>query len=80
MGGMYLRGVWRRETLGGKVMAMEGMNGSRGGGWEAAQEIDEELCGPRVGAGAQVSMLFPASSLGDMIAGGLKNNGFGFGL
>jgi hypothetical protein len=41
-------------------MAMEGINGSRGGGWEAAQEIDEELCGSHVEAGAQVSMSSPS--------------------
>jgi hypothetical protein len=61
-------------------MAVEGMNGSRGGRWDAAQGIDEELRGSSVGAGAQVSMSFPASSLGDVIAGGRKDNGLGLGL
>ena len=56
-------------------MAAEGMNGSRAGGWEAAHIIDEQLRGPRVGAGAQVSMSFPASSLGNVITGGSKDNG-----
>jgi hypothetical protein len=60
-------------------MAVEGMDSSRGGGWNAAQEIAEQLRGSHVGAGAQVSMSFPASSLGDVIAGGSKDNGFVFG-
>jgi hypothetical protein len=68
------------KTLGGKVMAVEGMNGSRGAGWEAAQEIDEQLRGSCVGAGAQVSMSFPVSLLGDVTAGSPKDNGVGFGL
>ncbi len=45
--------------------------------WDAAQEIDEQLHGSRVGARVQVSMTLPASSLGDVIAGGSENNGFG---
>jgi hypothetical protein len=60
-------------------MAVEGMNDSRGR-WEAAHIIDEQLRETRVGAGAQVSLSFPASSLGDVIAGGSKDNGFGLGL
>ena len=62
------------------VMAKEGMNGSMGGGWEATQEIDEELRGSRAGAGAQVSMSFPGLSLGDVTARGTKDNGLGLGL
>jgi hypothetical protein len=31
-------------------MAVEGMGGSKGEGWEAAQEIDEQLRGSRGGA------------------------------
>jgi hypothetical protein len=56
------------------------MNGSRGGGWEVAHEKDEQLRGSRVGAGAQVSMTFPASSLGNVIRGSSKDNGLGLGI
>ena len=30
------------HVLGGKVMAVVGMNVRRGGGWEAVQEMDEQ--------------------------------------
>ena len=50
------------------------------GRWEAAQGIHEEVRGTRVGARAQVSMSSPASSLGDVIAGGSKDNWLGLGL
>jgi hypothetical protein len=53
------------------------MNDGRGG-WEAAQGIHEELRGLCVGAGAQVSISFPGSSLGNVIGGG--DNGLGLGL
>ena len=61
---------------------MEGMDDGRGGRWEAAQEINEELRGSSrcAGAEAQVSTSFPASSLGDAIAGGRNDNGLGLGL
>jgi hypothetical protein len=61
-------------------MAVEGMNDSRGAGWETAQEMDEQLRGSRAGAGAQVSVSFSASLLGDVTTGSPKDNGVGFGL
>jgi hypothetical protein len=51
-------------------MAVEGMKGSTERGWEAAD--DEEPRSSCVGAGDQVSMSFPASSLGEVIADGFK--------
>ena len=50
------------------------------GRWEAVEEIDEQLRGSRVGAGSQVSISFPASSIGDMIAGGSMDNWLELGL
>jgi hypothetical protein len=45
---IYRSDVRRRKTLGGKVIAVEGLDGNRGGrGREGAQEIDEELGGSR---------------------------------
>jgi hypothetical protein len=46
----------------------------------AVEGINEQLRGSHGGDGAQVSMSFPASSLGDVVAGGSKDNGFGLGL
>jgi hypothetical protein len=50
------------------------------GRWEAVEEIDEQLRGSRVGAGSQVSMAFPASSIGDVLAGGSMDSWVELGL
>jgi hypothetical protein len=50
------------------------------GGWEAAHEIYEQLRDSCMGAGAQVSMSFQASSFDDVIAGGSNDIGHGTGL
>ena len=50
------------------------------GRWVEVKEIDEQLRGSRVGAGSQVSMAFPASSIGDVIAGGSIDNWLELGL
>ena len=46
---------------------------------KAAQDIDEQPRGSRVGAGVQgqVWMSFPASSLDNLIASGSKDDGLG---
>ena len=52
----------------------------RDGGWEAARGIYEQLRGSCMQAGAQVSMSFQASSLGDVIADGSNDIGLGTGI
>jgi hypothetical protein len=47
--------------------------------WEEVEEIDEQLRGSRAGAGSQVSMSFPDSSIGDVIVGGSIDNWLGLG-
>jgi hypothetical protein len=60
-------------------MATEGRT-TAGERVEAAEEIDEHFRGLRVGAGAQVSKSFPATSSGDVIAGGSNDNRLGLEL
>lgn len=62
-----------------KVMAVEGVNGSRvRGGMKLLKYMNSSVV--RVGSGAQVSVSSPASSLGDMIARGSKDIGLGIGI
>ena len=49
----YLRGVRRHEALGRMVTAVKGINGSRGGGQNEADEMDGQLRSSRAGIGAQ---------------------------
>jgi hypothetical protein len=49
-------------------------------GWEETEEIYEQLRGLHVEAWAQISMLFTAPSLGDVIVGGSEDNGLGLDL